>query len=271
MTEKTYETPCGVIHYWVDQGAEQMGPPLAFLPGLLEDHRLFAKQLACFAGRYPLFVWDAPGHAASRPFELTFALPDKAKWLEEIFAQEGIERPVVIGHSMGGCVGQLYALGFPQKIKGLIAIDSVPLRKEYASAPERWFLKRTEPVFRHYPWKSFLKVGTRGVATSEYGRELMREMLLTYDGDQEGFAKLGGHGFRIMEAAMEENLLKELPCPTLLICGEQDRVGLCAQYNRAWHEKTGIPIVWIEGAGHNASADEPERVNRLIQDFVDKL
>lgn len=48
----------------------------------------------------------------------------------------------------------------------------------YVTAVELWLLKRMEPVYAHYPWKLLLKSGTEGVATSDYGRNLMREMML---------------------------------------------------------------------------------------------
>jgi len=68
--------------------------------------------------------------------------------------------------------------------------------------------------------------------------------------------------------AMEADLPYAIPCPALLICGEKDRAGSCVRYNRAWHKKTGIPIEWIGDAGHNANADRPEVVNRLIEAFM---
>ena len=55
---------------------------------------------------------------------------------------------------------------------GVIPIDSAPLQREYMTGIEIWLLKRMEPVYRHYPWKSLLKSGSRGVAESEYGRNL---------------------------------------------------------------------------------------------------
>ena len=88
MEEKSFPTRCGTIRYWVGGGAEQAAPQLIFLPGLTADHRLFEKQLAYFEGKFPVLVWDAPGHAASWPFSLTFTLPDKVRWLEEILRQE---------------------------------------------------------------------------------------------------------------------------------------------------------------------------------------
>ena len=271
MTEKSYQTPCGTIRYWVGGEAEQAKPQLVFLPGLTADHRLFEKQLAHFEGKYPVFVWDAPGHAASWPFALRFSLPDKARWLDEILQREGFRDPVLVGQSMGGYVGQVYAQLFPEKLRGFISVDSAPLQREYVTAAELWLLKRMEPVYRHYPWKSLLKSGSEGVATSAYGRALMREIMLTYDGDQARYAALSGHGFRILAEAMEADLPYRIPCPALLLCGEKDRAGSCIRYNKAWHKKTGIPLVWIKGAGHNSNTDEPELVNRLIEDFVKGL
>ena len=271
MIEKTYQTPCGTIRYQVNIEAEAPAPQLVFLPGLTADHRLFEKQIACFEGKYPVFVWDAPGHAASRPFDLTFTLMDKARWLDEILRQEGFAEPVIVGQSMGGYVGQAYAQQFPEKLKGFISIDSAPLGREYMTAVEIWLLKRMEPVYRHYPWKSLLKTGTEGVASSEYGRALMHDMMMTYDGDRAWYAKLAGHGYRMLAEAVEAGLPYEIKCPALLICGEQDHAGSCIRYNKAWHKKSGIPVEWIKGAGHNSNTDEPERINALIAEFVRKL
>lgn len=265
MTEKTYETSCGVIHYWINGGAENSSPQLVFLPGLTADHRLFDKQVGYFEGKYPVFVWDAPGHASSWPFNLTFGLLDKARWLNEILRQENFNDPVIIGQSMGGYVGQAYAQLFPDKLKGFVSIDSAPLQREYMTGLEIWFLKRTEPMYRLYPWKSLLKSGTKGVAVSEYGRGLMRDMMMVYDGDQIRYAKLAGHGFKILGEAIEADFPYEIKCPALLICGKKDRAGSCVRYNKAWHKKTGIPIEWIDGAGHNSNTDAPDRINRLIE------
>lgn len=271
MIESTFQTPCGAIRYWVNRDAGRQGPALVFLPGLTADHRLFDKQIEYFEGKYPVLVWDAPGHAASWPFRLDFTLMDKAAWLDEILTRECLPDPVIVGQSMGGYVGQAYAERFPDRLRGFISIDSAPLQREYVTGLEIWLLKRMEPVYRHYPWRSLLKSGTNGVATSAYGRALMRDMMMVYDGDQARYAALSGHGFRMLAEAMEANLPYRLPCPALLICGEHDRAGSTKRYNRAWHKKTGIPIEWIPGAGHNANTDRPDHVNALIEAFINRI
>ena len=268
MNEKTYTTPLGVIHYWVHMiSADDF--TLVFLPGLTADHRLFEKQISFFEGKYNVFVWDAPAHAASWPFTFDFDLMDKARWLDGILEQEGITKPVIVGQSMGGYVGQAYSEAYPEKLKGFVSIDSAPLQRRYMTSMEIWMLKRMEPIYRYYPWKSLLKAGTDGIAITEYGRKLMREMMLVYDGDQKRYAKVAGHGFRILAEAIERNLAYEIKCPALLICGEQDKAGSCVRYNKAWHKSTGIPLEWIKDAGHNSNTDQPELVNSLITKLVE--
>ncbi len=180
MTEKTFVTPCGSIHYWVNSICPHR-QSLVFLPGLTADHRLFDKQIAHFHKQYNVLVWDAPGHAAS------------------------------------------------------------------------------------WPWKSLLKWGVKGVAATQYGRNLMQDMMMVYDGDQARYAKLSGHGMKLLAQAMEADLPYKIPCPALLICGEKDQAGSCIRYARAWHKDTGIPLEWIQNAGHNSNTDQPEIVNGLIE------
>ena len=270
MTEKTYKTSLGTIHYWVNI-IDIEEPTLVFLPGLTADHRLFDKQIEYFEGRYNVLVWDAPGHAASWPFEFDFDLSDKAKWLDEIFIVENITKPIIVGQSMGGYVGQMYSQLYPEKLKGFVSVDSVPLQRKYLTAIELWLLKRMEPVYLHYPWKSLVKAGSNGVATSEYGRKLMHEFMMTYDGDQKRYSMIAGHGYRILAEAIEKDLPYEIKCPALLICGEKDHAGSCIRYNKAWHKNTNIPIKWIKDAGHNSNTDKPEIVNGLIEEFVKRV
>ena len=244
---------------------------LLFLPGLTADHRLFDKQVEYFEPKYNIFVWDAPAHAYSWPFSFDFTLEDKAIWLNEIIEKEHISKPVLVGQSMGGYVGQMYAELFPDRIAGFVSIDSAPLQRKYVTLLEIWLLKRMEPVYRKYPWKSLLKSGTNGVATTEYGRKLMKEIMMFYDGDQERYAKIAGHGFRMLAEAMERDLPYEIQCPTLLICGKKDHAGSCIRYNKAWHKNTGLPIEWIEDAGHNSNTDKPDLVNSLIEKVVREI
>lgn len=268
MPESIFATEYGDIHYWKNRFREERRT-LVFLPGLTADHHLFDRQFEAFAKEYNLITWDAPGHAASRPFRLEFNLMDKAIWLHGILEREGIRHPVLIGQSMGGYVSQCFMERYPREADGFISIDSAPLKRSYVTAAEIWLLKRMEPVYRIYPWKALQRDGATGCAETEYGRKLMRHFMSTYT--REEYCALAGHGYRILAEAMDEDLPYRIDCPAILICGEQDKAGSTRSYNRQWVGKEGLPIYWIKGAGHNSNTDKPDEVNAIIRHFVESL
>ena len=61
MKEKTCQTRCGTIRYWVSASNPDT-ITLVFLPGLTADHRSFDKQIPYFENRYNVIIWDAPAH-----------------------------------------------------------------------------------------------------------------------------------------------------------------------------------------------------------------
>lgn len=268
MIEKVFQTSYGIIHYWVND-VSQKRITLVFLPGLTADHRLFDQQIKAFQDQYNVLVWDAPGHGASRPFRLEFSLDDKALFLHEILERENIRQPVLVGQSMGGYVAQCYLDRYPGTVSGFVCIDSAPLKREYITYAELWMLKRTEPIYRAFPWNLLIRCGTGGCAVSDYGRQLMGKMMACYEKDE--YCKLAGHGFRILAEAIEKKRPYDIPCPALLICGEKDQAGSSRRYNRAWAKKTGFPLLWVKNAGHNSNTDQPELINASIENFIKEL
>lgn len=268
QTERVFETPHGEIHYWATTHVEG-APNLVFLPGLTADHRLFDEQLEYFAGKANCLVWDPPSHGASRPFELCWSLRDKVCWLHEIIEREGFASPVLIGQSMGGYLAQVYMERYPGETSGFVSIDSAPLGRAYYSGWEISFLKHTHAMYSSIPWKWLISWGSNGCATTEYGRVLMREMMEGYS--KREYVDLAAHGYKVLAEAVEAGLPYEADCPSMLLCGTKDRAGSCKRYSKEWTKRTGIPLRWIEGAGHNSNTDAPDEVNSIIEEFIENV
>ena len=265
MEEKTFSTPSGQVHYWVD-ATDAALPWIVFIPGLTADHTLFAPQLEHFAGKANVFVWDAPAHGESRPYPLDFTMDDYACILHDILQAEGVQRPVYVGQSLGGYVGQVYLELFPGSFAGFISVDSAPMQRRYY---QNWELVALERMFRVYmsiPWPILVEWAVRGVATTEAGRENMREMMGKYNRLE--YCRLAAHGYRMLAAAARTNRPYVIDCPALALCGEHDMAGSTKRYNKAWHEQGGMPLEWVPDAGHNSTLDAPEFVNACIEEFV---
>ncbi len=269
IEEKQHQTASGKIAYWISRVSDPNAPWLVFLPGLTADHRLFDKQIEYFEGKANMLVWDAPNHGASRPFELSWSLDDKARWLKEILDREDVDHPILVGQSMGGYVSQVFMDLFPGVAAGFVSIDSCPLQRRYYAAWELAALKYTKLMYLSIPWKALVKIGSNGISASTYGRWLMRQMMLSY-GKRE-YCELAAHGYDVLADAVEADRPYRIECPWLLVCGTRDAAGSAKRYDRAWEKHTGNKINWIEGAGHNSNCDAPHEVNALIENFVRAL
>ena len=269
MDRKTFSTTSGKIAYWTDASAATNAPWLVFLPGLTADHTLFNAQLAHFAGKTNWLVWDAPAHGASRPYPHDFTMDDLARILHDILDSEGIDRPILVGQSLGGYISQAFIDLHPGKAAGFVAIDSAPLKRKYYPTWEVKALRHTKGMYRAIPWALLKPWGAWGTATTKCGRANMRSFMESYT--KREYVDLAAHGYRMLADAIEAKRAYDIDCPALLLCGEKDYAGDVRAFSRKWTAGEGIPLVWVPGAGHNANVDAPDFVNAQITAFVASL
>ena len=85
------------------------GPPLVLLHGILDDSRVWRRQLDALSDEFTVLAWDAPGCGASSDPPDGFTLHDYAECLAAWLAAIGVERPHILGLSWGGTLAlQLY-------------------------------------------------------------------------------------------------------------------------------------------------------------------
>ena len=214
-------------------------------------------------------AWDPPSHGESRPFPLVWTMGDLARYLHGILEQDGIERPILVGQSMGGYVAQAYLDLYPGQAAGFVSIDSAPLKRCYMRSWEIWALRHTRLMYLSIPWKTLLRLGSTGCAETLRGRALMCEMMRGY-GKRE-YCELAVHGYRALADAIAADRPYVIDCPCELVCGEKDAAGAARNYNRRWAAAENLPIHWIEDAGHNSNTDAPEQVNAVIERMLEKV
>ncbi len=109
------------------------GPPLLILHGLFGSGRnwtTIAKKLA--EDRRVLTV-DLRNHGAS-PWNPVMDYPAMAADVLALIDREGFDRPVVLGHSMGGKTAMAAALTAPEAVGALIVADIAPVTYQHSNA-----------------------------------------------------------------------------------------------------------------------------------------
>ncbi|MES2942170.1 MAG: alpha/beta fold hydrolase, partial [Pseudomonadota bacterium] len=101
------------------------GPPLVILHGLFGSGRNWAPIAKALASDYRIYLPDARNHGASAWSEI-MSYTEMAQDVLDLMERQHMERPVVIGHSMGGKTAMTLALEHPQVLAGVAVIDIAP-------------------------------------------------------------------------------------------------------------------------------------------------
>lgn len=68
-------------------------------------------------------VPDLPGYGRSLWKSRPQGVEDLAEWVTRFFPSQGVEKPVLLGHSMGGVIGQLVAENAPELLRGFVNVE----------------------------------------------------------------------------------------------------------------------------------------------------
>src|SRR5262249_194496 len=99
-------------------------PPLLFVHGVACDGNYFAPQVQEFRRRHRTVAVDLRGHGeSSRPHQ-RYTMDGFADDLAWLCQQLNIERPVAVGHSMGGIVALVLAARYRDLPRAVVMVDS---------------------------------------------------------------------------------------------------------------------------------------------------
>lgn len=264
MRHKKVLAQGGTVHYWIDK-KENASDCIVFTHGVTADHTMFEKQICYFADNYTILLWDVPMHGLSRPYK-NFSYRDTAEILHIILQKESIEKVILVGMSMGGYPSQHFACLYPDMVKGFVALDTTPLGLHYYSKSDLWWLKQIAWMANCFPANILRKSMAWSVSETEYSYRVMTSMLK---------ASSKAEIIEQMRTAYEyfamENKDAAFSFPVLILVGDKDNTGKVKAYCREWAKQTGYPLHFIKGAKHFANGDNPEQVNKEIENFIHSI
>ena len=141
MDHKTLTVNGLRLHYTV-AGA---GPDIVFVHGWASSRRMWTTFLPHLTRSFRCWALDLPGFGDSeKPASSWYSIPNFTAALLAFMQQHDLERPSLVGHSMGALLALAYAARHPEQVERLVLL-SIP----YFGAPDeamRFF--RTGPVVR---------------------------------------------------------------------------------------------------------------------------
>jgi len=235
--------------------------------GLCFEHLLARPELA----PWDLLVPDLPGYGRSAWPQRALSLAEQADLLSLWLQGRGgrasgadLARPlVVVGHSMGGVVGQLLSERHPGLLDGLVDVDgnlslgdctfsSQAAAQEPADFQRGGFDRLRDVVYR---------AGADDPAQRGYYASLRLADPLLYHANSRD----------LVERSLPEDLagrLVALPLPTLYVAGVPR--GACER-SRALLDEAGARWVGVSPSGHWPFIDEPDGFLEVLVGFVGEL
>jgi len=103
------------------------GSPLVLVHGVGCSHRDWMPVARRLARRHCVLAWDARGHGSCRPVHGSITLARLAQDLAEMLDHFGLERAVLVGHSMGALTLMQYLHSYgTQRVAAVVLVDQSP-------------------------------------------------------------------------------------------------------------------------------------------------
>ncbi|GFH56274.1 abhydrolase domain-containing protein 11 [Chaetoceros tenuissimus] len=120
------------IEFTTDETVGNGRDPVILLHGLLGQKRNFASLGTSLAlqleHKRRIFAVDLRNHGDSTDWRSEMSYSQMAEDIRQFMDNVGIEKAVLIGHSMGGKCAKAMALTYPDRVSGLIVLDISPVR-----------------------------------------------------------------------------------------------------------------------------------------------
>lgn len=141
---------------------------------------------------------DLPGHGGSDKPDVAYTQERPARGIEAVMRDAGVERAVLVGHSMGGPVVMTFLRLFPAKTKALVLVDvffpSAPKdnadRAKDKAQMEPFLLSFREPTYKETAQKMIETMFWDKTTPAQ--REEIRSKMLATPQPRDGFGD-GGH------------------------------------------------------------------------------
>lgn len=238
------------------------GPDVVLIPGLTSGREVWNTTVAALPG-YRYHLIQVAGFAGS-PVAGNAEGPVVAPLADEIaryIADRGLDRPAIVGHSMGGTLAMMIGARHPALAGRIMVVDMLP-------QPAGLFGGSAGGMG---PLASRLRdmIGTAG------GRRLFGSLLTAFSPPDSGSRRSDPdvvgramHDLAVMDLGPQ---LPRIRAPLTIVYASPDpqaRAALDRSFANAYAPARNARLVRIDGSGHMIMFDQPARFQAALREFL---
>lgn len=261
------------LHYYRTARAAQTRawPALVLLHGITDSGLCWPRVVQALGDEYDMILPDARGHGLSDKPATGYAAQDHAADVAGLIRGLGLDRPVLIGHSMGAGVAATVAALYPELVAGVI-LEDPPWRGDADEG------SAAEQAARAAEWRKEI-LDRKAMAPAELIAQRKREQPKWADEEFDGWIvakqQVSPEVTQYITAPRRpwREIVPRIVCPALLITADPAE-GAIVTPEVAAEAARLMPrgrVVHIAAAGHNIRRDQFEPYIAAVKTFLAAL
>lgn len=247
------------INYIAGESFEKSRPTILMIHGAGQSSLTWEYQVDVLKNRpgANLIIPDLPGHGKSEGSGCK-TIEEYTEFIKDLAHTLGLDRLILVGHSMGGGIAQVFAIDYPEMVDACVLVGT--------GAKLRVAKETLESVKSNY--ETFCRVAPTRSFTHSSPEELKRKFI-------EGLLKTPQSiSYRDLLICDEFDIMKEVEkirVPTLIISATED-ILTPVKYGEYLNLKIrNSKLHVIRGAGHFMMQESPDEFNRILIEFLDSI
>jgi 3-oxoadipate enol-lactonase len=249
------------IHY-TDTGGDK--PVVIFSHGFLMDLTMFDHQVEALRDTHRCIAWDERGFGLTEWDGRPFSYWDSADDCIGLLTHLGVDRAVLAGMSQGGFLSLRAALRYPERVRGLVLIDTQSgdereAREAYTGLLDAWSTYGATDELAYTVATIIINDPVENLKW--IAKWKLRDKSLIVES-----------GSCLLNRDDISDQLANIHCPSVIIHGLVDTA---IPLEKAQQMRVALPgfqhLEIIEHAGHAANLTHPDQANRAIKAFLADL
>jgi N-formylmaleamate deformylase len=238
------------------------GPDVILIPGLTAGRDVWRGTIAAIPGyRYHLIqVAGFAGEPARGNGQGAIVSP-LADELARYIIDSRLNRPAIVGHSMGGTLAMLIAARNPALVGRIMIVDMLPQPAAlFGGSAESW-----APIAR----------GLGSMMESRGGQQLFANLMGAMSppdaSNRHSDPNVVGRAMRELAAMDLTPQLPRIRAPLTVVYASPDpqaRAAIDRSFARGFAAAPGARLRRIDGSGHMVMLDQPDRFRAAVRDFL---
>jgi pimeloyl-ACP methyl ester carboxylesterase len=273
-----FEAQPGLSVHYTDEG-NSAGRTLILVHGFAASVHAWRPWVELLKGEYRLIAIDLPGHGLTEaPKRYRATIEGNAALVTSLADHAGVARFVLVGNSMGGAVSITFAMANPNRLDGLVLVDSAGWQGEDGK-------KRSGPpgfvqLFNNPVGRGILKLFDPRLFARDGLKSAYLDETLVTDEVVDRYANLAmapGHRDILLtqrssplEPATREGY-RRIATPTLVLAGEQDKLIPVEDSRAIAAAIPGARLITYPEGGHVPMEQLPDRTASDLDAFLKAL